>query len=145
MATEAVLMAGQMASQTSKLVRREEVAEDTMAFHFEKPSGFKFKAGQFADVTLVDPPETDAEGNTRTFSIASPPFENELGFTTRMRDTAFKRSLKKVPLATENWTSGPKPGPTVAFGSPGVGFKKYPRTDGSRRSRPYETSAYCGG
>ena len=49
-----------------------------MAFHFEKPSGFNFKAGQFADVTLIDPPETDAEGNTRTFSIASPPFENEL-------------------------------------------------------------------
>jgi len=100
MATEAVLTAGQMASETSKLVHREEVAEGTMAFHFEKPSGFKFKAGQFADVTLVEPPETDAEGNTRTFSIASPPFENELVFTTRMRDTAFKRSLKKVPLAT---------------------------------------------
>ena len=78
MATEAVLTAGQMAGQTSKLMRREEVAEGTMAFHFEKPSGFNFKAGQFADVTLTDPPETDAEGNTRTFSIASPPFENEL-------------------------------------------------------------------
>jgi hypothetical protein len=85
----------------SKLLSRVEVAEGTMAFHFEKPPGFKFKAGQFADVTLADPPETDGEGNTRTFSIASSPFENELVFTTRMRDTAFKRSLKKVPLATE--------------------------------------------
>jgi ferredoxin-NADP reductase len=100
MPTEAVLIADQMAGQTSKLMRREEVAEGTMAVHFEKPSGFKFKAGQSADVTLTDPPETDAEGNTRTFSIASPPFEDELVFTTRMRDTAFKRSLKKVPLAT---------------------------------------------
>jgi len=97
MATEAVLMA----DQKSKLIRREEVAEGTIAFHFEKPSGFAFKAGQSADVTLIDPPDTDAEGNTRTFSIASPPFENELVFTTRMRDTAFKRSLKNVPLATE--------------------------------------------
>jgi len=85
----------------SKLLSRVELAEGTMAFHFEKPSGFNFKAGQSADVTLIDPQETDAEGNTRTFSIASPPFENELLFTTRMRDTAFKRSLKKVPLATE--------------------------------------------
>jgi ferredoxin-NADP reductase len=85
----------------SKLLGRVEVAEGTMAFHFEKPPGFKFKAGQFADVTLIDPPEIDAEGNTRTFSIASPPFENELVFTTRMRDTAFKRSLKKVPLTTQ--------------------------------------------
>ena len=97
MATEAVLMA----DQKSKLIRREEVAEGTMAFHFEKPSGFTFKAGQSADVTLVDPPETDAEGNTRTFSIANPPFENELVFTTRMRDTAFKRSLKNAALPTE--------------------------------------------
>jgi ferredoxin-NADP reductase len=96
MATNAVLVAGQ-----AKLMRREDVAEGTMAFHFEKPSGFNFKAGQFADVTLADPLETDAEGNTRTYSIASPPFENELAFTTRMRDTAFKRSLKKVPLATK--------------------------------------------
>lgn len=85
----------------TKLLSRVEVAEGTMAFHFERPSGFNFKAGQFADVTLIDPPETDAEGNTRTFSIASPPFENELVFTTRMRDTAFKRSLKQVPLGTE--------------------------------------------
>ena len=107
MATKAVLMA----DQKSKLIRREEVAEGTMAFHFEKPSGFTFKAGQFADVTLVDPPETDAEGNTRSFSIASAPFANELVFTTRMRDTAFKRSLKKVPLATE-----------VKLGSPAGSF-----------------------
>jgi hypothetical protein len=99
MATEAV-MAAQMASQTSKLLRREEVAEGTIAFHFERPSGFKFKAGQFADVTLIETPETDAEGNTRTFSIASPPFENELVFTTQMRDTAFKHSLRKTRTRT---------------------------------------------
>src|ERR1019366_830350 len=90
-----------MADQSSTLMRREEVAEGTMAFHFEKPSGFSFRAGQFADVTLIDPPETDAKGNTRTFSIASPPFAEELVFTTRMRNTAFKRSLKKVPLTAE--------------------------------------------
>jgi ferredoxin-NADP reductase len=72
-----------------------------MAFHFEKPSRFNFKPGQAADPTLSNPPETDSEGNTSTFSIASPPFETHLLFTTRMRDTAFKRSLKKLPLGTE--------------------------------------------
>ena len=90
-----------MADQSSTLIRREEVAEGTMAFHFEKPSGFSFRAGQFADVTLTDPPETDAKGNTRTFSIASPPFANELVFTTRMRNTAFKRSLKEMTLTAK--------------------------------------------
>jgi ferredoxin-NADP reductase len=84
-----------------KLFSRVEVAEGTMAFHFEKPPGFDFKPGQSADLTLLNPPETDSEGNTRTFSIASAPFEDRLMFATRMRDTAFKRSLKKVPLGTE--------------------------------------------
>jgi hypothetical protein len=56
MATNAVWEASQ-----AKLMRREEVAEDTMAFHFEKPSGFTFKAGQSADVTLTNPPEIATE------------------------------------------------------------------------------------
>jgi len=42
-----------MADQTATLIRREEVAKGTMAFHFEKPSGFSFRAGQFADVTQL--------------------------------------------------------------------------------------------
>lgn len=83
-----------------KLLSRVEVAEGTMAFHFEKPAEINFKPGQAADWTLLSPPETDAEGNTRTFSLASAPFEADLIFTTRMRDTAFKRSLKTVPLGT---------------------------------------------
>jgi ferredoxin-NADP reductase len=56
-----------------------------MAFHFEKPVGFDFRRGQSADLTLLNPPETDSEGNVRTFSIASAPFEDRLVFTTRMR------------------------------------------------------------
>src|SRR5262245_25777880 len=84
-----------------KLLDRVEVAEGTMAFHFEKPSGFDFKPGQAALFTLLNPPETDSEGNARTFSIASAPFESRLMFVTRMRDTAFKRSLKKAPIGTE--------------------------------------------
>ena len=90
-----------MVGHGARLLSRVEVAEGTMAFHFEKPSQFDFKPGQSADVTLSNPPETDSEGNTRTLSIASSPFEDELIFATRMRDTAFKRSLKKVPLGTE--------------------------------------------
>jgi ferredoxin-NADP reductase len=41
----------------SKLLNRVEVAEGTMAFHFERPAGFDFKPGQSADLTLLDPPE----------------------------------------------------------------------------------------
>src|SRR4051794_5809045 len=85
----------------TKLKRREEVAAGTMAFYFEKPKGFTYKAGQFADYTLVNPSETDAEGNIRGFSLASAPYEDDLMSATRMRDTAFKRSLKTMKIGTE--------------------------------------------
>ena len=42
------------------LRRKEEIADGTMAFHFEKPGAFEFKAGQFGDFTLINPLETDA-------------------------------------------------------------------------------------
>lgn len=83
------------------LRRRVEIADGTMAFHFEKPGGFAFKAGQFGDFTLINPGETDVEGNIRGFSLASAPFEADLMFATRMRDTAFKRVLKTMAVGTE--------------------------------------------
>lgn len=85
-----------MAIQTIKLIGHEEIASGTMAFHFEKPEGFTYKAGQFCDLTLDDPPETDAEGNTRGFTLASAPYESDLMVSTRLRDTAFKRALKEM-------------------------------------------------
>ena len=84
-----------------KLIKKETIADGTMAFHFSKPDGFEFRAGQFADYTLIDPPETDAEGNTRGFSLVQAPFEADLVAATRMRDTAFKRVLKNLPIGTE--------------------------------------------
>lgn len=90
-----------MSIQMVRLLGREYVAENTMAFHFEKPEGFVYKAGQFADYTLYDPPQTDAEGNTRGFSFASAPSEQDLRIATRLRDTAFKQVLKELPDGTE--------------------------------------------
>lgn len=93
---------------TSKLAGRQEIAEGAMAFHFEKPSGWTFEAGQAVDITLLTPSETDAEGNTRTFTIASAPYEKSLMVATRMRDTAFKRVLKVMPVAPPfRWKAQP--------------------------------------
>ena len=66
-----------------------------------------FKAGQFMDVTWIDPPETDAEGNTRGFSINSAPDDPDLFFTTRLRDTAFKRILHSPPPGIKAKVEGP--------------------------------------
>lgn len=92
---------------TTKLLGGQEVAERTMAFRFERPAGWIFKAGQFVDMTLINPPETDAEGDIRSFSIASAPFEEILMIATRLRDTAFKRTLRTMPRGTEVRIEGP--------------------------------------
>src|ERR1017187_9449 len=92
---------------TAKLLSRHEVAEGTMAFRFERPANWAFKAGQYLDMTLLAPPETDSEGNVRSFSIASGPNEETLMVATRMRDTAFKRVLKTMPLGTAVKIDGP--------------------------------------
>lgn len=89
------------------LRRRETVAESTMAFYFDKPAGFAHQAGQNAVFTLVDPPETDARGPGRTFTIASAPHEPGLMIATRMRDTAFKRVLKSAALGARVRIDGP--------------------------------------
>jgi ferredoxin-NADP reductase len=85
----------------TQLKSRQEIAAGTMAFHFAKPEGFVYKAGQFADYTLINPSETDAEGSTRGFSLTSAPYEDDLVAATRMRDTAFKRVLKTMEIGTE--------------------------------------------
>jgi ferredoxin-NADP reductase len=96
-----------VANYQVRLKKKGDVAEGTMAFYFEKTVGFQFKPGQHANLTLLTPSETDAEGNVRTFSIASAPAEEDLMFATRMRDTAFKRVLKTMPLGTEIALIGP--------------------------------------
>lgn len=60
-----------------KLTGREEIAERTTAFHFEKPEYLGFTAGQFVDLSLINPQEIDSAGTSRTLAIASAPFENE--------------------------------------------------------------------
>jgi ferredoxin-NADP reductase len=97
----------EMPPHTVKLLSREEVAEDTMSFYFGKPAGFQFNPGQYLDCSLINPPETDAEGNIRTLSIASAPTEKDLMVATRMRDTAFKRVLKTMPLGSQLQIDGP--------------------------------------
>jgi len=89
------------------LTERRLVAEGTMAFYFDKPTQFAFTPGQFVDLTLPQPSETDAAGYTRAFSIASAPQESTLMVATRLRDTAFKRELQRMPLGSTVRMEGP--------------------------------------
>src|SRR6266850_765410 len=78
-----------------------------MAFHFARPAGFAHAAGQNVLVTLLDPPQTDSQGSSRTFTLASAPHEPELMVATRMRDSAYKRVLKSAAIGTPVRVEGP--------------------------------------
>lgn len=84
-----------------ELIAREEIAYQTIAFHFRKPQSLGFIAGQFVDLTLIDSAEMDSAGASRAFTIASAPFKDRLMFAMSMRDTAFKRTLQGLPLGCE--------------------------------------------
>jgi ferredoxin-NADP reductase len=113
-----------------KLLQHLRVAERTLALQFEKPAGFEFIPGQAMDVTLLQPRETDAEGDTRYFSIASAPHEDFLMVATRLRDSAFKRQLPDLRLGTEVRISEPsgslrlhnKPERAAVFLAGGIGI-----------------------
>jgi ferredoxin-NADP reductase len=96
-----------MGTYQSTLLGRTEVAEGTMAFQFEKPKDFVFKAGQYIDLTISDPQYRSPNGLTHTFSIASSPFDEELVVTTRMRSTVFKQALLVLPIGTGARIDGP--------------------------------------
>jgi ferredoxin-NADP reductase len=96
-----------MTMHESKLRGREQVAHGTMAFHFDKPAGYKFRPGQAIDIVLLKPPAGDAQSARHTFSIVSAPFEKELVIATRMRDSAFKRALGALPIGASIAIEGP--------------------------------------
>jgi ferredoxin-NADP reductase len=96
-----------MPTYETRFLQRDEIAEGTMAFYFARPPGFAFRAGQAVVLTLIEPTETDAKGPRRTFSIASAPSEDAIMIATRMRGTAFKRTLKSLPRSAPVRLQGP--------------------------------------
>ncbi|MBT4586153.1 hypothetical protein HOC67_04645 [Candidatus Peregrinibacteria bacterium] len=76
-----------MTTPTYNLVctQNERIAEGIYDFRFIKPEGLKFEAGQFVlfDFPLIED-ETDIQ--TRAFSIASSPLEEELIFVAKLID-----------------------------------------------------------
>lgn len=97
-----------MADFQTKLLRKEDVAEGTLAFYLEKPADLTYQPGQHPTVQIVNPTETDAEGDSRTFSFITIPSDNEIGFATRLRDTAFKRILKNAQPGMEFLIKDPR-------------------------------------
>lgn len=97
----------------AKISGKKEVAKDTLSVEFDLlGKKVDFLPGQFITVRLLNPPYEDEKGNERFFSINNPPRENQkIVITTRIRDSAFKKSLRELPIASD-----------VEVGDPGGSF-----------------------
>lgn len=79
-----------------------EVAKGTLLVKFVVPEDINFKPGQYFTVRLIDPPYHDDRGAMRHFSIVNSPNEKGiLSFATRLRESAFKKSIAEFPIGTE--------------------------------------------
>lgn len=96
-----------MISMPVRLRRREDIANGTMAFHFDKPAGFAFKPGQAIDLVLADPAVAGTESARHAFSLVSAPHEEVLVVATRMRGSAYKEALARLPIGGMAAIEGP--------------------------------------
>jgi ferredoxin-NADP reductase len=89
---------------------KREVARGTLLVIFDLLGReVQHKAGQYFWVELLDPPYEDEKGPRRHISVVTSPTERGvLGLCTRLRDSAFKRSLAELPVGAEVEVEEPK-------------------------------------
>jgi ferredoxin-NADP reductase len=94
----------------ARIAEKREVAKGTLLVLFDLlGEEVDFMPGQYFFVTLLDPPYDDERGARRHFSVVTSPNERgTLGFCTRLRDSAFKRSLVELPIGAEVEVEAPK-------------------------------------
>ena len=87
----------------ARVKEKREIAEGTLLVVFDLLGReVDFRPGQYFWVTLLDPPYDDEKGPRRHISVVTSPTERGvLGLATRLRDTAFKRSLAELPVGAE--------------------------------------------
>lgn len=84
------------------IIKKKLVARETLSVTFKVDEKIEFIPGQYITISLINPPYHDAEGDSRIFSINNSPKEKGiLQVATRLRLTAFKNSLKELPVGTK--------------------------------------------
>jgi ferredoxin-NADP reductase len=94
----------------AQIKEKREVAKGTLLVVFDLlGEEVGFRPGQYFWVTLLDPPYDDEKGPRRHISVVTSPNERGvLGLCTRLRDSAFKRSLAELPVGTDVDVEAPK-------------------------------------
>lgn len=94
----------------ARIKEKQEVARETLLVTFDLlGEEVDFRPGQYFFVTLPDVGYEDEQGLRRHITVVTSPNERGvLGLATRMRNTAFKRSLRELPVGTEIEVEAPK-------------------------------------
>ena len=94
----------------ARVKEKREVARGTLLVVFDLLGReVDFRPGQYFFVTLLDPPYNDEKGPRRHISVVTSPKERGvLGLCTRLRDSAFKRSLAELEVGAEVDVEEPK-------------------------------------
>ena len=94
----------------ARIKEKREVAKGTLMVVFDLlGEEVEFKAGQYFWVTLLDPPYDDEKGPRRHITVVTSPNDRGvLGLATRVRESAFKRSLAELPVGSEAIVEQPK-------------------------------------
>jgi ferredoxin-NADP reductase len=94
----------------AQIKEKREVAKGTLLVTFDLlGEEVDFAPGQYFFVTLPDVGHQDDKGLRRHITVVTSPNEKGvLGFATRMRDSAFKRSLGELPVGAEVEVEPPK-------------------------------------
>ncbi len=94
----------------ARIKEKQEVAKGTLLVTFDLlDQEVDFRPGQYFFVTLPDVGHQDERGLRRHITVVTSPNEKGvLGFATRMRDSAFKRSLRELPVGAEVEVEAPK-------------------------------------
>jgi ferredoxin-NADP reductase len=97
-------------SVRARIKEKQEVAKGTLLVTFDLlGEQVDFRPGQYFFVTLPDVGYQDDKGLRRHITVVTSPNEKGvLGLATRMRDSAFKRSLRELPVGTEVEVEAPK-------------------------------------
>ena len=94
----------------AQIKEKREVAKGTLLVIFDLlGEEVDFRPGQYFWVELLDPPYDDEKGPRRHISVVTSPTERGvLGLCTRLRDSAFKKSLVELSVGSEVEVEQPK-------------------------------------
>src|SRR4026207_229171 len=120
---------------------KREVAKGTLMVVFDLGGeDVDFQPGQYFWVELLDPPYDDEKGPRRHITVVTAPTERGvLGLATRIRDSAFKKSLTEMPEGSAVDVEQPK----GSFTLPEDTSKRYALVAGGIGITPFRSMLRC--